>query len=72
MLRPIAEVHLTLREIEVLVHIANDLTTKEIAALLNIVTKTVEFHKEALRKKVGARGTAGLVRYAIRAGLIEP
>jgi DNA-binding CsgD family transcriptional regulator len=62
---------LTPRQKDILCLIAEDLTAKEIADELSISPKTVEFHKEILRKKIGKVGTAGLVRFAIRNGLVE-
>jgi DNA-binding CsgD family transcriptional regulator len=63
---------LTHRQKEVLQLVTEDLTSKEIAGKLGITAKTVEFHKQLLRKKCGNVGTAGLVRLAIRKGWIEP
>ena len=63
---------LTAREKQILCLIAEDRSNNEIAAALRITPKTVEFHRHAIKTKIGVKGTAGLVRYAIRAGLIEP
>lgn len=60
------------REREVLQLTVEGKTTKEIASLLGISAKTVESHRSRIMDKLGIRGTAGLVRYAIRHGLIEP
>ena len=46
--------------------------TKQIAGLLEISAKTAEFHRARIMAKLGVHDTAGLVRYAIREGLIEP
>jgi DNA-binding CsgD family transcriptional regulator len=62
---------LTPRQLEVVKLVAEDLCAKEIAERLGISRKTIEFHKEALKRKLGVRGTAGITRYAIRNGLIE-
>lgn len=59
------------REREVLQLIAEGKTMKEIAALLGISVKTVETHRMRLMGKLDIHETAGLVRYAIREGMIE-
>ncbi len=58
------------RQREVLQLIAEGKSTKEIAKLLGISFKTAETHRMGLMKKTNIHGTAGLVRYAIRRGLI--
>jgi len=63
---------LTNREKEILQLIAEGLTSKEIAENLYISVKTVENHRANIKKKVDIHDTAGLVRYAIRIGLVEP
>lgn len=63
---------LTTREREVLQLIAEGKTTKEIAALLGVSVKTIESHRARLMEKLDIRQTAGLVRYAIRRGLVQP
>jgi DNA-binding NarL/FixJ family response regulator len=63
---------LTPREREVLQLVAEGKTTKDIAGLLGLSVKTVESHRTRLMEKLGIRQTAGLVRYAIRRGLIQP
>jgi len=63
---------LTSREREVLQLIAEGKKTKEIAGLLGVSVKTVESHRTRLMEKLDIRQTAGLVRYAIRRGLIQP
>ena len=62
---------LTSREREVLQLVAEGKTTKEIAALLGVSSKTVESHRAHVMQKLDVHGTANLVRYAIRRGLIE-
>jgi DNA-binding NarL/FixJ family response regulator len=61
---------LSAREREVLVEIAKGATSKEIAGRLGISPRTVESHREALTRKLGIRGVAGLTRLAIDLGLI--
>jgi DNA-binding NarL/FixJ family response regulator len=63
---------LTPRNREVLRLVANGFSTKRIAARLKISLKTAEFHRAKLMKKLGVRGVVGLVRYAIRTGVIMP
>lgn len=60
---------LTLRQREVLQLVAEGYTDKEIASLLFVSDKTVEFHKASIRKHLGLRSTAEMVRYAIKHGL---
>ncbi|PYV08040.1 MAG: DNA-binding response regulator, partial [Acidobacteria bacterium] len=47
-------------------------TTKEVAALLGISFKTAESHRTRIMEKLDIHETAGLVRYAIRRGLVQP
>lgn len=62
---------LTPRQLEVLRLIAKSHTTKQIAHLLGIGTKTVETYRTQLMKRLGIHDVAGLVRYAIAAGLVS-
>jgi DNA-binding NarL/FixJ family response regulator len=63
---------LTPREREVLQLVAEGKSTKEIAGLLGISFKTAESHRTRIMKKTDIHETAGLVRYAVRRGLIQP
>ncbi len=60
------------REREVLQLVAEGKSTKEIAGLLQLSVKTAETHRANVMKKLDLHNTAGLVRYAIRRGFIEP
>jgi len=60
---------LTSRQREVLQLIGEGKRTKEIAELLKLSVKTVEFHKNCLMKELDLHTTAELVRYAIKQGL---
>jgi len=62
---------LTSRELQVLQLVAEGKSTKEVAALLGISFKTAESHRTHLMEKLDIHETAGLVRYAIRRGLIQ-
>lgn len=63
---------LTLREREVLQLVAEGRTTKEVASVLSIAVKTAETHRCRIMDKLNIHDTAGLVRYAIRQGVIQP
>jgi len=60
------------REREVLQLIAEGKSTKEIAGALCLSAKTIETHRTRLMTKLDIHETAGLVRYAIRMGFIQP
>jgi DNA-binding NarL/FixJ family response regulator len=59
------------RERQVLQLVAEGKTTKEIAALLGISVKTAESHRSNMMEKLDIHDTAGLVRYAVRKGIIQ-
>jgi DNA-binding NarL/FixJ family response regulator len=63
---------LSLREREVLQLIAEGKSNKQIGVLLAISAKTVDGHRRSLMGKLQIHETAGLVRYAVRIGLIQP
>jgi DNA-binding NarL/FixJ family response regulator len=65
-------VSLTQRERQVLQLIAESKSNKEIAQQLDISIKSVESHRGNLMKKLDLHAVAGLVRYAINIGLVEP
>jgi DNA-binding NarL/FixJ family response regulator len=60
---------LTARQREVLQLVAEGRTNKEIAAIMNISIKTVEFHKAGIMGRLGLRTTAELTRYALVHGI---
>ena len=66
------ESELTVREREVLQLIAEGHRTKQVAVRLGISIKTAESHRTRIMAKLDIHETAGLVRYAIRNGLISP
>jgi DNA-binding NarL/FixJ family response regulator len=63
---------LTPRQREVLQLVAEGRTTKEIAHTLHVSVKTVETHRMQLMDRLGIHDVAGLVRFAIRIGLVGP
>lgn len=63
---------LSRRERQVLQLVAEGKTTKEIAQILDVSVKTADSHRGRLMKKLDIHETAGLVRYAIRRGVILP
>jgi two-component system, NarL family, response regulator NreC len=65
-------VALTSRERQVLQLVGEGRSTKQIATLLGISAKTADSHRAKLMEKLDIHQVAGLVRYAIRSGLIEP
>jgi DNA-binding NarL/FixJ family response regulator len=62
---------LTPREREILQLIAEGSATKQVAAQLGISVKTAESHRARIMKKLDVHEVAGLVRYAIRQGLVQ-
>jgi DNA-binding NarL/FixJ family response regulator len=61
---------LTPRQREVLQLIAEGLSTKEVARRLDLSVKTVETHRSQLMKQLDIHEVTGLVRYAMRVGLV--
>jgi DNA-binding NarL/FixJ family response regulator len=61
---------LTVRQREVLRLVAEGNSTKQVAARLGLSVKTVEAHRGAIMERLDIRDLAGLVRFAIRAGLV--
>lgn len=68
--RPDRTSNITARQLAVLELIAQGHSTREIAQRLELSVKTVESHRAQLLLRLGVRGVAGLVRHAIRIGLI--
>jgi DNA-binding NarL/FixJ family response regulator len=62
---------LTSREREVLIHIADGFSNKEIASQLGVGVRTVETHRERIMKKLNIRSVAGLTKFAISQGLVS-
>ena len=63
---------LSMRQREILQLIAEGYTTKDIAQRLNVSVKTVETHRAHLMERLEIHDVPGLVRFAVRVGLIQP
>jgi len=62
---------LTSRQREVLQLVAEGKSSKEVATLLDLSVKTVESHRAQIMERVGVHDLTGLVRFAIRVGLVS-
>jgi DNA-binding NarL/FixJ family response regulator len=69
---PAAATGLTPREVQVLRQVAAGSTNKEIAGELGVAVSTVERHLVNLYNKIGARGRADAIAYALRHRLDMP
>ena len=63
---------LTPRQRQVVQYVAQGRSSREIAGLLDISVRTVENHRLQIREALGVNDVAGLTRYAIEHGLVEP
>lgn len=61
---------LTSREREVLTHLAEGLTNKEVASAIGVGIRTVESHRESIMSKLNIHTVPGLIKFAISEGLI--
>jgi DNA-binding NarL/FixJ family response regulator len=68
---PAAPLELTTRQRQVLTLITEGHSTRDIAHALDISVKTVETHRAQLMERLGIHDVAGLVRYAIRTGIVK-
>ncbi|MEP7352594.1 MAG: response regulator transcription factor [Acidobacteriota bacterium] len=66
-----AALRLSSREGETLQLVAEGKAAKEIAFILNISIKTVHFHRENIKRKLGVRTVAEMTKHAIEQGLIH-
>ncbi len=67
-----AAIDLTARQRQILQLVAEGKQNKEIAEILSVSVKTVEFHRSRLMEKLGAHTVAELTRFAIQEGLTNP
>ena len=65
------EVHLTDKEVTILKLMCEEKSTKEIADLVDLSPRTVEAIRDKLKTKTGVKSMAGLVMYAVKAGIVE-
>lgn len=63
---PSTEPHITDRQLEVLQLLAEGKSMKEVAAVLNLATRTVAFHKYRLMQSLNLKNDAEVVQYAVR------
>jgi DNA-binding NarL/FixJ family response regulator len=61
---------LTPRQREVLQLLAEGRSDKQVAAVLRVSVKTIEFHKFSIKKKLGVQSVAELARYAAKTGIV--
>ena len=66
-----SDFELTPRQREVLQLVSEGRSAKEIASILDISTRTVEFHKYRLMEALGLRNNAELIQYAIKHGIVS-
>lgn len=59
------------RHLDILRHLAEGKTAKEIAVALGVSRKTVEYHKYRLAELLGVTTTAELIRYAVERGIVD-
>jgi DNA-binding NarL/FixJ family response regulator len=69
---PVPGTPLTEREVQVVQLLAEGKSNKEVAAALNVSTRTVESHRNHIMRKMNFASFSELVRFAIRANLVNP
>ena len=65
------DVQLTDKEVTILKLMCDEKSTKEIADIVDLSPRTVEAIRDKLKTKTGTKSMAGLVMYAVKAGLVE-
>jgi len=66
-----ADVQLTEKETSILKLMCEEKNTKEIADIVDLSPRTVEAIRDKLKAKTGAKSMAGLIMYAVKAGIVE-
>lgn len=69
--RPRRQAAITKRQQELILGIADGMSTRQIAANLGISFKTAECHRTRVMRRLNLHSAAELVRYAIRSGLVH-
>jgi DNA-binding NarL/FixJ family response regulator len=67
----VTEVNLSEKEVTILKLMCEEKSTKEIADMVDLSPRTVEAIRDKLKSKTGAKSMAGLVMYAVKAGIVE-
>lgn len=67
----VPEVSLNDKEVTILKLMCEEKSTKEIAAAVDLSPRTVEAIRDKLKTKTGAKSLAGLIMYAVKAGIVE-
>ena len=65
------DVHLSEKELTILKLMCEEKSTKEIADMVDLSPRTVEAIRDKLKTKTGVKSMAGLVMYAVKAGIVE-
>ncbi|MCU7548393.1 response regulator transcription factor [Chitinophagaceae bacterium LB-8] len=66
-----SEIHLNEKETSILKLMCEEKSTKEIAEAVELSPRTVEAIRDKLKTKTGAKSLAGLIMYAVKAGIVE-
>ena len=62
---------LTSREIEIIQHLCNGFSAKEVGDKLNLSFRTIETHRNNILRKLGFNNIAELIKYAVKQGIVE-
>jgi DNA-binding NarL/FixJ family response regulator len=65
------EIHLNEKETSILKLMCEEKSTREIAEAVDLSPRTVEAIRDKLKTKTGAKSLAGLIMYAVKAGIVE-
>lgn len=60
------------RQREIITLVADGKTTNEIAEVLHLSPKTVEWHRSQIMERLGMANLAELIRYVVRIGVVDP